>query len=447
MKKRAKNLDGKAAGLTLTLLFLFAGTLAVTAQNIILKTTCTAGVQPGNAVAADVNGDGTLDLISANVGDNSLTVLTNNGDGTFTASETIFSVGNGPAVTAADVNHDGKQDLITANFFDNNLTVLTNDGAGNFVFNANYPVGSGPYWVVTSTNITGDGRQYVITANYKASTLSVLTNNGGGVLGFDATYNVGTGPQYVTVADVNNDGKFDLVTANYSGSLTVLTNNGSGVFGSNATYTAGINGPNNVVAADVNGDNKVDLICANSDNTLIVLTNNGSGRFILSATNFISSNVNAYPYVTAAHMNGDIKVDLISANSGDNKVLVLTNNGSGVFSTNTLYSVGNTPQYIIAADVSGDGKPDLITANYNNNNLTVLLSSGPPPPLSVQSLSATNALLSWPIYWYDYGIQQNPALVGANWTTVTNAISNTTGTNLATVPISNGNKFFRLVHP
>jgi hypothetical protein len=101
--------------------------------------------------------------------------------------------------------------------------------------------------------------------------LTVLTNNGNGGFGFNATLNVGNNPTSVVAADVNGDGKLDLICANggyypnYFGTLSVLTNNGSGVFGSNATYNVGIS-PKSVVAADINGDGKMDLICTDYGN-------------------------------------------------------------------------------------------------------------------------------------------------------------------------------------
>jgi hypothetical protein len=111
--------------------------------------------------------------------------------------------------------------------------------------------------------------------------------------------------------------------ANWIGvnTLTVLTNNGDGIFGSNATYT--VDGrPDWVIAADINGDGKPDLICAkNGVSTLTVLTNNGSGGFVLAATPNVGNNPNA---VVAADVNGDGKLDLISAN-GDNTISVLIN--------------------------------------------------------------------------------------------------------------------------
>lgn len=87
---------------------LLAAVSGVQAQNDLVFSTNTAcGASPYNVVAADVNGDGTLDLVTANDGDNSLTVLTNNGAGIFTPATTNINVGGSPSVAAADVNGAG----------------------------------------------------------------------------------------------------------------------------------------------------------------------------------------------------------------------------------------------------------------------------------------------------------------------------------------------------
>src|ERR1017187_2149926 len=143
---------------------------------------------------------------------------------------------------------------------------------------------------------------------------------------------VGSGPFSVTAADVNTDGKVDLICANFSANtLSVLTNDGSGGFVLASSPAVGSK-PISVVAADVNADGKVDLICANRGvppnwtNTLSVLTNDGSGGFVLAS----SPVVGTMPYsVTAADVNGDGKPDLICANAGDNTLSVLTNDGNG----------------------------------------------------------------------------------------------------------------------
>ena len=90
--------------------------------------------------------------------------------------------------------------------------------------------------------------------------------------------------------------------------------------------------------------------------------------------------------MATADVNGDGKLDLISANANDNTLSVLTNNGSGGFVLAHTYAVGNDPRTVVAADVNGDGKPDLISANFNDSTLSILTNNGrwiycvPKPP-------------------------------------------------------------------
>ena len=113
-------------------------------------------------------------------------------------------------LAVADVNGDGKVGLVSANAGylvnpDNTLSVLTNNGNGTFGYNATYTVGSGPH-SVTAADVNGDGRVDLICANFNDNTLSVLTNDGNGGFGYRATYNVGALPSSVVAADVNGDG-------------------------------------------------------------------------------------------------------------------------------------------------------------------------------------------------------------------------------------------------
>ncbi len=335
--------------------------------NFAITSSPDVGNAPHSVVAADVNGDGKLDLISANNGANTLSVLTNNGSGGFGLKAT-YGVGFTPrSVTASDINGDSKPDLICTSSSPGALMVLTNLGNGSFVSASTNILGAGTGNVrmVVAADINGDGKPDLISANGNASpgTLTVLTNNGSGGFVFASTNMVGNNPFGVVVADINGDGTPDLISANNisSGTLSVLTNNGSGGFVSASTNSVG-NSPRSVTTADVNGDGSLDLISANiGDGSLSVLLNNGSGIFSAPLPVVVGSSPIG---VSAVELNGDGKVDLVCANNTvPGTLTAVTNNGSGFFLPAFTKSVGGLPYVVIGADVSGDGKADLISAN------------------------------------------------------------------------------------
>ena len=314
-----------------------------------LSTTLTVGKGCYATVAADFNNDGWIDLAAANYSDKTVTVYLNDGNDGFGLFATVGiptnNISAGPyGLAMADINGDGRPDLITANSGDNSLTVLTNNGTG-FGINTTLAVGAGTRFVLAA-DVNGDGKPDLISANSLTNTLTVLTNNGGGGFGWCATLTAGNFPWGAATADVNGDGKTDIISANVADStVTVLTNNGSGGFGFNATYSVGLN-PRSVVAADLNSDGKPDLISANfSDNTLTVLTNNGSGGFGYYCTFPVGLN----PWgLVAADLNGDGRLDLATANNGDTTVSLM-------LSVAQVLSLGNTNTTVLATHFIGDG--------------------------------------------------------------------------------------------
>jgi hypothetical protein len=181
-----------------------------------------------SVVSADLDGDGDVDLVTANSRSDTVTVLRNNGDGTFAAG-VAYAVGSSPAsVTSADLDDDGDVDLMTANFNSNNVTVLHNNGDSTFAVGVAYAVGFGPL-SVTSADLDGDGNADLVTANFDSYTVTVLRNSGNGTFAAGVAYAVGSVPNSVTAADLDGDGDVDLVTASsWSNSVTVLLNGGSG---------------------------------------------------------------------------------------------------------------------------------------------------------------------------------------------------------------------------
>ncbi len=431
------------------------------------------GNRPLSITAADLNGGGKVDLICANGNDGTLNVLTNNGSGDFGISATYFVGGDfshpTTCVVVADVNGDGRLDLISSNVGGNSLNLLTNDGAGNFSFGMPITVGGNSGYSsenVTPADVNGDGKIDLIVSIFGDNSVRVLTNSGQGVFGLSATF-AANGPAAVAVADINNDSKPDLIIANeglfpsWNNTITIFTNQAGGVFGSNATYTVG-SGPVWVAVADINGDQKADLICANynvgnSPGTLTVLTNNGYGVFGFNAT----CTVGGEPAkVIAEDFNGDGHIDLASVNAGSGPdypgtISVLTNNGSGSFALAATLSVGARPLSFVAADINANGRLDFISANYYSNSLWVFTNNTVfPSPASTPALklvhSGATIKVSWPAVSPGWSLQQKPELNESHWGPSGYGgyfiIDDGTNKNL-TMPAKPGNLFFRLLHP
>ncbi|MEH1898042.1 MAG: FG-GAP-like repeat-containing protein [Nostoc sp.] len=245
--------------------------------------------------------------------------------------------------------------------------------SASFTSATNFLAGTNPK-SVTVADIDGDGKKDLVIANSGDDNISVLLNDGSGGFGTPTNYTVGVSPSFVAVADFDGDSKLDFVVTNSGdNNISVLLNDGSGGFGTPTNFTVGTN-PNAIAVADFDGDGKKDLVVANSDdNNISLLLNDGSGGFG-TPTNFtVGTNPNA---IAVADFDGDGKKDLVVANSNDNNISLLLNDGSGGFGTPTNFTVGTNPHAIAVADFNGDGKLDLVVANSDDNNVSVLLNDG-----------------------------------------------------------------------
>ncbi len=346
------------------------------------KTDFAAGNIPFSVTLGDVNRDGRLDIITANNSSANASVLLGTGGSAITATfspQQTFATGTGSiSVTLGDVNDDGKLDIITANRVDNTTSVLLGSGNGTFGPKTDFATGTEPF-SVTLGDVNGDGRLDIVTANITSNTASVLLNttvSGTTIPSFStqSPFSTGTKPYSVTLGDVNGDGKLDIITANRVDNTTsVLLGSGNGTFGPKTDFATG-NQPLSVTLGDVNGDGKLDIITANhSANTTSVLLGSGNGTFGPN-TDFATGAVPKY--VTLGDVNGDGKLDIITANQNANTTSVLLGSGNGSFGNNTDFATGTNPVSVTLGDVNGDGRLDIVTVNFTSNDSSVLLGNG-----------------------------------------------------------------------
>ena len=337
------------------------------------QSTFSTGAKPASVTLGDVDGDGNLDMITANYNSASVSVLLGNGNGTFQGQQTLATGTQPFSVTLGDVNGDGTLDIVTANKGSNNASVLLGNGDGAFKAQTTFATGTQPRSVALG-DVNGDGTLDIVTANQGSSNVSVLLGTGNGSFAGQAVDTLNAAQSYsVALGDVNGDGKLDIVAGNRSGSNgSLLLGNGDGTFQASQVFTVG-NPQVFVALGDVNGDGKLDIVVAKAGNDISVLLGNGNGTFQGPINSTPGTNPRS---VTLRDVNGDGKLDILTANFGSTNASVLLGNGNGTFKSAVTFATGTNSRSATLGDVNGDGRLDIIAANYNSDNASVLLGTG-----------------------------------------------------------------------
>ena len=308
---------------------------------------------------ADFDNDGDIDLVTANSNDGNVSVLMNNGDGTFARRHDYLTYGNPRSVFAAELNGDDFVDLVTADYWNGRFCILFNNGDGTFAPYVAYVINADPR-SVCAADLDGDLDNDLITANIDANNLTIYRNDGNGNFIFQTIRPVGAGPFMTCAADFNGDNHIDLASANsVDGTVSILLNSGSGItFAPQVAYPV-VGHPVSITAFDADRDGDLDLATANSDSSGVsVLLNDGSGQFGY-LTNYYAG-INPYS-IGSADLDSDNDEDLAIALFSTNFISVLYNLDalpfSGAIDGHVTNWVGE-PLPSVQVMVSGTSKSD-----------------------------------------------------------------------------------------
>ncbi len=350
-----------------------------------------AGQQPAQVIAADFNGDHIPDLATVNTASNTVSILINNGDGTFRA-QLQFATGPAPVgLAAVDWNKDGKMDLVVANSgadAAHSVSVLIGNGDGTFQTHHDIP-GAPNVNSITAGDFNHDGNPDIATSSNKPvnAVYVSLGNGGGGVLAQKVTSGFGQKPQpgesqyqvtKIAWADFNRDGKDDLYYIQCCGGFDVeigawgvLVGNGDGTFTDHVVETISV--PRDIIATDVNQDGLSDAVipyagCHTPCEGVQASINNGNGTFN-GAENIVING--AVPGGASFDVEGDglkdvllIGTDENSANPTNMNVTIAQQNADGTFPNFSQWTtvplnapIVNFPS-VVTGDFNHDGKID-----------------------------------------------------------------------------------------
>jgi hypothetical protein len=410
-------------------------------------------------ISGDFNRDGQLDLVTVNSSANSVSALIQQTNGIFLPAVN-YPVGSGPrSVKAGDFDNDGWTDLVVANF-DGTLTMLRgratapggftnrwmNDFLGTVVIGSNHTD-------VAVGRFNSDSNLDIVTPNYYGASLSVALGDGTG--NFDEMYPpaipVNTAPTCVIVEDFDGDGRAD-VAVGYGGGykISIATGNGDGTFNPKVDIdTWEI--PWWITSADVNGDGKPDIIAAHYDwrRVSVMINQTTIEGPITFAPPLMHDVANDPVCLTVADFNGDNLLDIASGNCAS--VSVLLGRGDGTFNTATNYWVGGA--WVAAGDFNRDAMPDLAidlggkVGLFWNDTLPRLQISMVGGAARTKSAGTGAVRVTYPA-WKPYQLQVSTNRSGAaSWQTISNTPTTIGSHYVITNAITGGHQMYRLKRP
>jgi hypothetical protein len=316
--------------------------------------------------SGDFNGDGLADLA---VEDNNRSVIVRLGksEGGYAADVTYDLGGASPvkSVLATDLDADGDLDLVTANL--DSLSVLLGNGDGTFAPAVRHAVANaaGFQASVAAADLNNDGK--IDLAATLTSGVGVFFGNGNGTFGSQINTGSGMFPHSLTAADFNGDGKIDLASAYHAGaSVFVSWGNGSGIFGPTSTLSIGTSTSRarSLTAGDFNGDGRADLGVAVAGDNNVKMLFGQSYKWFTSQT-YSLAGAGDTTFVGAAYLDGDAARDLVVVRGSS--ILVYSGSAGGALTLAGTFDAGEAVHHVAVGHFDRDPlwRLDLLASSGN----------------------------------------------------------------------------------
>lgn len=337
----------------------FSGGGSITAGSFTSRTDYLAGPDPTYCLdggIADVNNDGLSEMIIGNSSPDNIAVWKNNSSGGNLAfSDTRYTLGEQPIYTAInDLDGDGLPDIMSAN---NGATVsiLRNTSTSGAVSFADKVLVNGNYVGIADLDL--DGKPDLVTGTYVYRNISYP-----GKLAFTDKTDV-AGGRAILAADLDQDGKPDLVLLGGDRMLVARNTSTTGNISFDAPVNYSVNSTNAVAAGDLDGDNKLDLAALSPNGLLSIFRNTGSQGAISFAPQ-ADFRISGPVTLAINDLDGDGKADVAVGAQGTGKQLSIFRNtskpGSIALAPKVDFTLPFYPQDIAIGDLNGDGRSDIL---------------------------------------------------------------------------------------
>lgn len=345
---------------------------------------------PGGIAAGDVTGDSVDDILLTDMTQSQLSLYPGLPNGSFGPAVSSPCGANPQSVALADLDGDGRVDAVTANTGGGTCSVLYGTGAG-FGPSSDYTAvpAAGP---IAVADFTGDGLLDIAVGSTGTSwVIGTLWGRAGRDFVAGPTLPLAGGANALVAADLDGDGDVDLatVTSQVLGNdslATLFANDGTGGFAAPRTIGIGMT-PLSLAVADVNHDGRADLIGSRwekfpepSRGRVCVLLGQVGGTY-QARREFVVEDEPAH--VLVADVDADGHPDVVTTNSAANSVSVLRGDGNGGFALEGHYGTGSGPALSTTIDLSHDGTVDLAVLDRAGATVSLLRNRLPALPDSV----------------------------------------------------------------